>query len=290
MRKVFQEVTSRLIDSHLNLHLLLGDIGVHGFSEIMNKHPNRILNLGILEQAMVGFAAGLASRGAIPIVHSIAPFIVERPLEQIKLDFGYQGLPGKFVSVGASFDYAKLGATHHCPADVEIFLSIPGAEVWVPAGNRDLESVLEVELPKLSLSYFRLTELGSEIEIRHVNGIAKVRHGFKGICVAIGPTIDDVLRATEGLDLSVISWTGLHNGPELIGSLQSELSRNVIVIEPFYQGGTASTFACLAHDFFVRHIGIPREYIHRYGSPTELKEFVGMDEQSLREKILSYTS
>jgi transketolase len=286
MRKVFQEVTSDLIQTHPELYLLLGDIGVFGFKDAMRRSPNRVLNLGILEQGMVGFAAGLASRGAIPIIHSITPFIIERPLEQIKLDFGYQHLPGKFISVGASYDYTMLGATHHSPADVEIFLSVPGAEVWVPASENDLKKVLQSELPKKSLSYIRLSEQGANLSNFDSNGIKKLRDGSSGVCVAIGPTVDNVLEATEGLDHSVISWTALHNVRELLQLLKTEKSRSIKIVEPFYQGGTAALFAASDSDISIRHIGIPRRFIHRYGTLAQISTFVGMDTHSLRERIL----
>ena len=81
---------------------------------------------------MVGVAAGFAMEGFHPIAHSLSPFMAERPYEQLKLDFGYQGLGGTFVGSGGSYDYAGEGATHHSPADASLMLAIPRMQVLVP--------------------------------------------------------------------------------------------------------------------------------------------------------------
>ena len=118
MRKQFTKTLQDILYSNKKTCLLLGDIGVFGFRNELTNLPDRVYNIGILEQSTIGTAAGLAKTGLIPFVHTIAPFLVERSLEQLKVDFGYQCLNGNFISVGASYDYASLGCTHHCPGDI----------------------------------------------------------------------------------------------------------------------------------------------------------------------------
>ena len=99
MRKQFARTTHEILNINEQAIVLLGDIGVFGFMEAMRDHPDRVLNIGILEQSTISLAAGLSIEGMIPIVHTIAPFMVERALEQIKIDFGYQRLRGNLLSL-----------------------------------------------------------------------------------------------------------------------------------------------------------------------------------------------
>ena len=90
MRKQFVQTVEGLLAEDERLVLLLGDIGVFGFRNSLRELPQRVYNIGILEQSTVSLSAGLSMTGLIPIVHTIAPFIVERCVEQLKDDFCYQ--------------------------------------------------------------------------------------------------------------------------------------------------------------------------------------------------------
>src|SRR5205814_372008 len=116
-----QRATNTLVDLFYDderVALVLADISLDLLAPALQHDPRRAVNVGIMEQAAVGVAAGFALEGFHPVVHTIAPFLAERPLEQIKLDFGYQQLGGLFLSVGGSYDYGASGMTHHSPGDV----------------------------------------------------------------------------------------------------------------------------------------------------------------------------
>ena len=287
MRKVFQEIVSEKILTNENLYLLLGDIGVFGFSKIAELIPSRVKNMGIMEQAMVSFASGVAKMGGIPILHSIAPFLIERPLEQIKVDFGYQGLPGKFVSVGGSFDYSHLGGTHHAPGDVAAFGAIPDTEIWIPAGNEDLRGVLQREIEKSSLSYFRLSERPSEYAVdAGPTGITVITRGNRLTVVAIGPMLTEALEATKGLDVTLLSLNRIKPFPvkELVGALEGTEGK-VLFVEPYYEGLTSMFIEDLAWTHKVRYLGVRKEFLHDYGNFGHLQAMAGLDPGSIRKRV-----
>ena len=103
MRKQFVKTISKLFKKDKKIVMLLGDIGVFGFRNLFKLYNKRIYNIGILEQSMISLAAGLSNEGMKPIVHTIAPFIVNRAFEQLKIDFGYNRLKGNFVSIDFAF-------------------------------------------------------------------------------------------------------------------------------------------------------------------------------------------
>jgi transketolase len=141
-----------------NLVVIVGDISHGILKPFSEKYPTRYYNIGILEPAMMSIAAGLNRVGLNPVVHTIAPFLIERSFEQIKLDFGYQELSVSLVSVGGTFDYSQLGVSHHSYSDVALISEIPGSKVFVPGSADEFRKLFAENYPTFGVKYFRLTE------------------------------------------------------------------------------------------------------------------------------------
>lgn len=155
MRLQFPKTILEIMDKDNRVVVLLGDIGINAFKDVFEKYPKRIYNVGILEQSMVGMAAGLAMAGFIPIIHTIEPFLVERAFEQIKDDFGYQELKGNIIGVDVSESSSNLGYTHQCPYAIEMMNRIKGMETFEPQSADEFDNDLKESYDK-SLNYFRI--------------------------------------------------------------------------------------------------------------------------------------
>src|SRR5689334_25426824 len=131
MRDSFIRTTTALLDDDPRTALVLADISAAAFAPAAARHPDRVLNMGIREQLMVGVAGGLALAGLRPFVHSYATFAVDRAYEQLKLDLGHQGVGAVVVTVGASYDASAAGTTHHSPLDVALLDTLGGWTVPV---------------------------------------------------------------------------------------------------------------------------------------------------------------
>ncbi len=287
MRKTFVKVASSVLNQNSNSSLLLGDRGVFGFREMLANYPERVMNIGILEQSMIGVAAGMSSEGVIPTVHTIAPFIVERAYEQIKVDFGYQSQAGNLVSVGASFDYAALGCTHHCPADVNLMANIPGSNIFIPGHPDEFEKMYLSNWNNGQLNYFRLSESKNRQEFPiEIGQSIRVKNGKKATVIAVGPILDELLDAANGLDIEVHYVNGFKSDTEIEFDIQNQ-SKVVIFIEPYYSGqlmqSSWETFA--VNQYSIHQIGVPKKFIRKYGTYSDQLDYLGLNSNKLSERI-----
>jgi transketolase len=287
LRRTFTDVATQIIKTNDNSALLLGDIGVYGFNQILTDFPKRVFNIGILEQSMVSVGAGLSSEGIIPIIHTIAPFIVERALEQIKIDFGYQNLPGNFVSVGASFDYAKLGCTHHCPGDVNILSNVPGVNIFLPGHNNEFESQLRSQWNSGNLNYFRISEHANQEAIAIKFGeIKKIKNGTKGVVIVVGPFLSEAFNGLSDLDIEIHYLNSISAGDDM--KVESEFPGNKVVIyEPYYSGAVLLKLndQISSNHCEVMQLGVNKRFLEEYGSYQEHLISLGLDADSLKRRV-----
>ena len=269
-----------------SLAIVIAEISADLFAPAIRHDPARAINVGIMEQTMVGVAAGFALEGFRPVVHTIAPFLAERSLEQLKLDFGYQRLGGLFVTVGASYDYADSGATHQAPGDVAAVSTVPRMRVVVPGTGAEAAVLARAALDHGTLTYLR-TSVDENDASRELSpgGLTTIRHGAGPTVVAVGPLLDRVLAATADLDVAVLYATTV---VPLDGeALRAAAGGDVIVVEPFHEGTLAGQVTAAVAERATRltSIGVGREIVHRYGNRSDHDRAHGLDLAGLRERL-----
>jgi transketolase len=278
MRNQFAKTVGELMEQDNRIVTLLGDIGVFSFRFAFQKFPDRTYNIGILEQSTLSVAAGMALTGMIPIVHTISPFIVERAFEQLKLDFGYQKLGGSFIGVGASYDYAGLGSTHQCPADIAALKCIPGMEIAVPGTAKEFDSLLRQNYDSGKPTYYRISETGNTTDTDAVFGKAVViRKGSAAAVVVIGPLLDRVLEAAQGLDVAVLYYSTVK--PFDAKALSENCpSGKVLLCEPFYEGTLEAEVrqALEGKPLQVSCAGVPHRFLTNYGKLSDTEDEIGL--------------
>ncbi|MET7800554.1 transketolase family protein [Streptomyces decoyicus] len=296
MRERFASVTSRLLEEDPRLAVVLADIGTAGFAEAAQRHPDRVVNVGIREQLLIGVGGGLALTGLRPILHTFASFLVERPFEQVKLDFGHQGVGGVLVSAGGSYDWPSGGFTHMAPGDIALLDTLDGWTVHVPGHPDEAETLLRrAASAGDDKVYVRLSAEANHAP-RAVDGAGfrTLREGRGGVVVAVGPMLDQVLAATEGLDVTVLYATTVRpfDAAGLRAAAGAAGSADVVLVEP-YLAGTSTRFANEALEdrpHRLLGLGVGRQELRRYGQLDEHLAAHGLDPHGLRERIAGFVA
>ena len=286
MRKRFYELATRALDDEPRTALVLAEIGV---SEL--PRHERVFNVGIREQLMIGVAAGLAFEGLRPVVHSYAPFVVERPYEQIKLDLGHQDVGAVLVSTGASYDGAQSGRTHQWPGDVALLSALPGWTIHVPGHPNELEDAFLRALAGDDRVYIRMSEESNVAAVR-AEGLTVLRRGSVDapVVVAVGPTLDETLAATSDLDATVAYLATVR--PFDADGLRALVGDggDVVLVEPYLAGTSAGEVARALAD--CRHrllsLGVANVELRRYGSRRDHRAAHGLDAAGLRRSFTGF--
>lgn len=290
MRERFERVTGELLDTNPRLAVVLADIGASAFEPARRRHPRRVINLGIREQLLIGVTSGLALAGLRPVAHTFAPFLVERPFEQIKLDIVHQGVGAVLVSAGGSFDYPYYGRTHLAPGDVALLDTLPGWTVHVPGHPDEAEALLRAAAAADGPVYLRLSLLANAAPFpAPPGGLAVLRSGSAGTVLAVGPVADAVLAATAGLDLTVLYATTVR--PFDAATLRATLRQpDVVLVEPYLAGTSVRSVSEALSDIphRVLGLGVAREELRRYGTPAEHVAAHGLDAPTLRARITGF--
>jgi transketolase len=289
MRESFARTTTDLLDEDLSVALVLADISAALFVDAAQRHPDRVVNVGIREQLAVNVGAGMALTGMRPIVHTFASFLVERSFEQIKLGFSHQDVGGVLVSAGASYDVSAGGRTHQSPGDVALIDTLPDWEVAVPGHTDEMDALLRRAVAGDGRVYLRTTT-ASNRKAFPIGPMSVLRRGSRGTVVAVGTTLDPVLEATRDLDVTVLyaSTVRPFDAGTLVGTLGFA---DVVIVEPYAAGTSAHVVGdALRH---VPHrllsLGVPRApELRRYGSPREHERAHALDAIGLHRSIADF--
>lgn len=281
MRAQFSKTITDLCNHNERVILLYGDVGGYAF-----RNVPRAINCGISEQAMVSMAGGLAKAGMIPVVYTIAPFLAERALEQIKVN-AYNNLPVIYVTVGASYDYGTMGATHHCPADIPTLYNVPDLGLLCPGAPGEVDAMLRQAVESGQSYYMRLSaerngkDCGDVVQIgkaiAYQSGCAKI-----GI-IAVGNTIAQVAQAVRDLpELQVIYLPTVR--PLDTDAIRAACAgMPVILVEPYYSTLYRDVAACGVREII--SLSPPRAFVHHYGTLRQMTKAAGIHYSDIRRAI-----
>ncbi|MCX8036126.1 MAG: transketolase family protein [Candidatus Sumerlaeia bacterium] len=205
MRRAYGEALVALGQSRPDLVVLSADVSNSDHSFMFEaRFPDRFINVGIAEQALVDVAVGFAKCGRVPIANTFAFLFATRALEQVRTHLAYGRanvkLAGAYAGLSDSFD----GPTHQSINDLAVMRSLPNLTVVVPADPVALDALLPQMCDMDGPVFFRLCR--NEVPVVFGEGYrptlgraVQLRDGRDLTLIACGVMVAPALEAAESL-------------------------------------------------------------------------------------------
>lgn len=259
----------------------------------MEEYKDRIIDVGIAEQNLIGVAAGYALSGMIPYVCAMAPFLPLRALEHIHTDIAYNDVPVKIISVSAG-TVSRGGPTHNLISDFGILGTIPNITILSPSDMKQFLLMIEMLVDYPKPVYLRMPQANwKEINTNQNNikiGVAvEKRSGGDAYIVATGRCVYSAMVASdklknEGISVGVVD---MHTIKPLDREIIKKVAKTkcVVVVEDHnVQGGLGSMVeAVIAQEGIsckVEKLGIQDEFAV-LGSGEEIASFYNFDSNAI---------
>lgn len=161
-------------------------------TEFKKRYPDRFFDVGIAEQNLIDFSAGLAVEGVYPVAVAIAAMVPMRTAEQLRDTLGYMNLKATVISIEAGVRFGPLGNTHYAMDDMAVARAIPNFTVMAPADPLSVHKAICAAADHDGPVYIRLTggpgfpilypedfdfQIGRAIEYRPGSDVAFITSG-----------------------------------------------------------------------------------------------------------------
>lgn len=270
-RNIWVHTLEQLAEADPRIVAVVNDsVGSSKLNSFQKKFPDRLINVGIAEQVMVGVGAGLANGGRIPFVSAASCFLTGRALEQVKADIAYAGFNVKLVGQSSGIAYGELGATHHSIEDFAWLRPLTNLTVIVPADAWETAEAVKWAARHEGPVYLRLSRMPvPDLDIRNRTfrpGRAEtVCEGSDLTIIACGTTVhlaasaSDLLQA-EGIAARVLNFSTINPLDETALHEAAATGAIVTVEEASVRGGLGGAVA----EFTSAHKPVP---VERVGFP-----------------------
>lgn len=290
MRRAFLGRVAEMIKNEPDTTYFTVDIGMWAIRDVLRDYPERCTNIGIFEDGMFSVAAGMARQGLVPTIFGIQPYLIERTLEQIKMDFAYQNLGVNVVGTGAAVDYSKYGYSHYCAEDVHVVKAIPGCEFIAPGTAKQFLQLFNATYRDGKPTFFRVSdhpnvEYDVDVQFGKANVLQK---GKKATVIAVSIMLDEVMKACADKDVTVLYYTTLE--PFDMETLKQNCdSGKILIVEPEYEGSLLNDIhnALPDRSLKISHVAFPRKIFRNYGSYSEKMQFYGLTSDNIEKKLMN---
>lgn len=303
MREMFSSSLVKQVIKDPKTYVLSGDHGYALFDALRKEKPTHFINSGVAEQNMVGVAAGLSKVGFYPIVYGLSAFIPVRVVEQIKIDFCYEQLPGLFIGDGAGLVYSHLGTSHQSTEDISCLRGIPHIQIYSPADKYELEFCFNKAVTSANTVYCRMgkADVGNihQATLKSSDFMWDLgplhvlkKNSAKTAYFATGSMVKTAVQLVESRNLSVDVYSVPFIKPfdqNKYADLLKKYDRVVTFEEHSIYGGLGDCFAAVVASMGstkLQKIGIEDRFSEKCGTYDYLMKEHGLDLESIAAKVL----
>lgn len=210
-RKAFATTLIELAEQDERVVVVCNDsVSSSNLAGFRDRFPDRLINVGIAEQNMVGVGAGLASAGKIPFVCAASCFLTGRATEQVKVDAGYARNNVKLMGMAPGMAYGELGPTHHSIEDIAWTRAIANLTVITPADPVETAATIRLVHAYEGPVFVRVARMGVPVvhaadQTFEIGKAIRLREGSDITLIAMGTLVSRALEAADDLAAKGVS-------------------------------------------------------------------------------------
>jgi transketolase len=282
---------------------IAADMGSPSLDKFRETLPEQCINIGVAEQNMIMFAAGLALSGKKVFCYTIIPFLIYRSYDMIRVNLCLMNLPVTIIGGGAGFSYHPDGPTHHSVEDMAVMRVLPKMTVINPSDSVMASRFSEISgKPVKGPVYLRLDRETLprlyDDKSDFTRGLIQLKKGRKVCIAATGNMVHKALAIADALEKNGISCGVIDifrikpfNGPvflKMMGTCKYLVSLEEHLMMAGFGSMILETLNETEAKIRFKRFGISDSYTVLYGKRDGLQKKNGLDNDLILRKILNW--
>ncbi|MGD0726522.1 MAG: transketolase C-terminal domain-containing protein [Spirochaetia bacterium] len=302
LREVMVQALIRAVDEGKNLVVVVSDsASTSQIGPFQSRFPERLINVGIAEQNLMGIAAGLSLGGYTAVTANAAPFATSRANEQLKNDICYSRTNVKVMGLHAGVAYGPLASTHHAIDDISILRGLGNILIFAPSDPPEADGVFRYSFDYDGPVYVRMDNVA--FPFLHEPGyhfqpgkVDILKEGEDLAIFSMGSVTWEAHSAGEalvrlGIHAEIINVPSIRPAdPEGIYRSALKTGRVLTVEEHSVHGGLGSLVSEVLAErgagVRVSRLGIPEGEFSKAGPRSAIRAYYGIDKDGILRKAL----
>lgn len=297
LREVMVDTFINAVKRGVELAVLVSDsTSTAKIAPFKEAFPDRLVNVGIAEQSLVGTASGMALGGMVAVTANAAPFLVHRANEQVKNDVCYTNTNVKLVGLNAGVCYGALASTHHAIDDVSIMRGFGNILIFAPSDPLETGQIFEYSLTYEGPVYIRMDSakfpLLHDETYRFEPGKVDIITQGKDLSIfAMGSTVHEAVAAGEalrkdGIEAEVVNISSIRplDRQGIVASLK-KTGLALTVEEHSQHGGIGSLVSEIVAEqgmgCRVKRLGFAEGKFAVPGPRDKMRDFIGINAEGI---------